>query len=174
MVRAREEGVSALTIEEAEVLKNDGLGTKANLRLNNLNISVSVDAGAPIKPKENEDKNPPESFKPEIGRDENIFDGKYFLAFATQDKGTGIDHYEVKEGFWGKYIIAESPYLINDQSLGKVMYIKAVDKASNERVVKFIPDNAMARYQHYMLLGIILLIVFVVIFRKKIWSRNIN
>jgi hypothetical protein len=173
ILKAKEEGADTLSIQEAEAFKNDGLGTKASLAVNNLNISVSAGTEAPAIPKENEDKDPPESFKPEIGRDENVFGGKYFLVFTSQDKNSGIDHYEVKEGFWGKYVVAQSPYLLKDQSLGKNIYIKAVDRASNERVVKF--DGGIAWYQHYILLSIIILfIVFVAVFFKRIWPRSID
>jgi hypothetical protein len=109
------------------------------------------------------DKITPENFSLEIGRDEDIFGGNYFLAFSTVDKQTGIDHYEVLEmkpadfkavdgerSFlqkiedkamrrpvnlsWEK---AVSPYLLKDQTLKSIIKVKAVDKAGNERVVQY-------------------------------------
>ena len=96
------------------------------------------------------DATPPEEFKPEIGQDPSIFEGKYFLSFATTDKTSGIDYYEVKEA--PKEILrlptgqgkrdwkrAESPYLLEDQYLKSKISVKAVDKAGNERISEIIP-----------------------------------
>jgi hypothetical protein len=88
------------------------------------------------------DSVPPEEFKPEIGRDPAIFEGKYFLSFATVDKMSGIDHYETletrdkKQDIWKK---VESPYLLEDQSLQSKILVKAVDKAGNEKISEIIP-----------------------------------
>jgi len=84
------------------------------------------------------DTTPPEDFKPEIGRDPAIFEGKYFLSFATTDKTSGIDYYEVKEGK-RDFKKAGSPYSLEDQSLQSTILVKAVDKAGNERISEIIP-----------------------------------
>jgi len=91
----------------------------------------------------------PEEFKPEIGKASAVFEGKYFIAFSTIDKQTGIDYYEIleadKRGYqrgtirkaeWKK---GSSPYLLEDQSLRSVIKVKAVDKAGNERIEEIVP-----------------------------------
>lgn len=70
--------------------------------------------------------------------DPAIFDGKYFLVFATQDKGSGISHYEVCEGGKRKCAIAESPYLLQNQKLNQKIFVKAVDKNGNEYIYDFV------------------------------------
>lgn len=87
---------------------------------------------------------PPETFKPKISQDASIFEGKYFLSFLAVDKGSGIDHYRVLEISNKKqetleWKIAESPYLLKDQTLESIVKVEAVDKAGNERVVEIIP-----------------------------------
>jgi len=130
---------------------------------------------------------------PEVSRDPNIFDGKWFLVFATQDKGSGIDHYEVLErrelkiqklGFSKEkslhskfYIlnpwrVAESPYLLKDQELKSYIYVKAIDKAGNERVATLSPRNLLKWYEIWWLWGIIIIGIIIIyavwrILRKK-------
>ena len=91
----------------------------------------------------------PEEFKPEIGKASAVFEGKYFLSFATVDKMSGIDYYQVLEADRGGYQfgtkkkaewkIAKSPYLLEDQSLRSVIKVKAIDKAGNERIAEILP-----------------------------------
>jgi len=59
-------------------------------------------------------------------------DGKYFLVFSTQDKGSGVDHYEVREGRFGGFSEVSSPYILKYQSLDKKIFVKAIDKFGNE------------------------------------------
>jgi hypothetical protein len=129
---------------DSQVLLNDGFGTPAKLTLKEAIFTI-----LPEKleiPKEEwqeelaKDDIPPEPFEIKISQDPNIFGGKYFIVFSTTDKQTGIDHYEVKEGKrnWKK---AESPYLLEDQSLKSKILVKAVDKAGNERIAEYVPPQ---------------------------------
>ena len=113
----------------------------------------------PAKPAEIKDTVPPEIFEPKVVSDSNMFDGKYFLVFATQDKGSGIDHYQVLEKktanilgcdltLWQSgWITAENPYLLKDQSLGSSIQMKAVDKAGNERNETISAKNPINWYE---------------------------
>src|SRR3989344_6914240 len=108
--------------EPINALKNDGSG-------------MSVPVRIPLSPVElKSDTEPPEDFTPVVTSDPNVFDGKYFLVFATQDKSSGIDRYEVREGRWGWFREVESPYLLKNQQLDRDVYVKATDSAGNERV----------------------------------------
>jgi hypothetical protein len=102
------------------------------------------------------DSTPPECFEPEIGREPTMFEGNNFLSFATIDKMSGIDHYEVMEAKMHSILYkliqkektqewksVESPYLLEDQSLSSKILVKAVDKAGNIRVVEKIPPYGM-------------------------------
>jgi len=91
----------------------------------------------------------PEEFKPEIGKASAVFEGKYFLSFVTQDRMSGVAHYEIleadKRGYQrgttrkAEWKVGESPYLLEDQSLRSVIKVKAVDKAGNERIEEIVP-----------------------------------
>ena len=131
-------------LDNSKVLLNDKKGTKANLASRGTSFKILPGT---LKIVENEwqkeiekDKIPPEPFEIEISQDPLIFDGKYFVAFFTTDKQTGIDYYEIKEGKnnWG---IAKSPYLLKNQSLGERIKVKAIDKAGNERIKMIKPGS---------------------------------
>ena len=62
------------------------------------------------------DTEPPLPFTPKLERDPNLDGGKYVVIFNTEDKDSGIDHYEVKDGS-GPWVVAESPYVLKDQSV---------------------------------------------------------
>lgn len=163
-------GNNLFNFKDTVVLKNDGSGSQAKIKAQQFNLKISEESPQPTSGMPQiEDRNPPEDFKPMLGVDPEIFEGKYFLIFSTTDKGLGVDHYEVREGIFGEYVRAESPYLIENQSLNKDIYVKAVDRALNERVAVLEEGEW---YQQYLLLGIIILalIAFVFVF-KKLWTR---
>lgn len=128
-------------LDTSQVLLNDGFGTPA--KLNTREAVFTILSGISETPKEEwlqeleKDTILPQPFEIEISQDPSIFDGKYFIIFSTNDKETGIDHYQVKEGE-RDWQIAESPYLLEDQGLTSIIKVKAVDKASNERIAEII------------------------------------
>jgi hypothetical protein len=100
---------------------------------------------------------PPEDFTPQISRDPNIFDNNYFLVFSTQDKNSGIAGYFVREGV-SEWVPAESPYELKDQKLRSYIYVRAVDKAGNERIASLPPQNPLKWYENYLFWIIIIVI----------------
>lgn len=173
--RSKKVGNSSIAFDSIKVLQNDGLGTKIPIEKSTpFAFSISKELnGSVVEDLRIKDTNPPEDFNPFTASDPSIFDGKYFLVFSTVDKGSGIDHYEVSEGFWDKYVTVESPYLLEDQSLSKNIYIKAIDKAGNERLVKIKAQNPSLTLKLGLILGILLVVcIFSYIFyRKKIWPK---
>jgi hypothetical protein len=115
-----------------------------------------------------QDSIPPETFSPHVTRDERVFDNKWFVNFATIDKQSGIDHYEVQESRNGRinsgnWKTASSPYLLEDQNLQSFIFITAIDRQGNERVIKVFPKNELPWFARYwkdiMILVVIVLIV---------------
>jgi len=162
--------------EESQVLLNDGFGTRARLSLKEAIFEILSEK---IEVPKNEwqeelkkDTIPPEPFDIEIQRDPSIFDGKYFLIFSTTDKQTGIDYYEVKEGKrdWKR---AESPYLLEDQSLKSIIKVRAVDKAGNERIAEYLPPKKPFPYWPIILILILAGIIWWIIRRfSKIFNKS--
>ncbi|MFQ6084081.1 MAG: cohesin domain-containing protein [Candidatus Aminicenantia bacterium] len=100
----------------------------------------------------------PEPFEPEIGQDKAVFGGKYFLSFATVDKMSGIDYYEIletRDKEQETWKIGESPYLLEDQSLQNVIKVKAVDKAGNERMAEIVPPEKPTPFPYWVVVIIL-------------------
>lgn len=166
---AKKSGVTSLTWRDTRALLNDGQGTVAILGPTPFKITITKSQSE--QKEEMIDTISPEPFTPIIARDKNIFDNQWFLSFTTQDKQTGIDHYEIleskiknqKEG----WIMAESPYLLKDQTLKSYIYVKAVDKQGNERVAEIWPKRKHW-YLDYRIWGIIIVLLLIL---RVIWRR---
>ncbi len=79
------------------------------------------------------DSTPPEPFTPEVSPKENGTK-RPIIGFNATDKTSGIDHYELKLDD-GKFATIPQPYQLPKITSGKhTVYVKAVDKAGNERV----------------------------------------
>ena len=144
---------------ETTAYENDGFGTKAELALFGASIDLSKNPSAELKDPWRDavvtDDIAPEAFSITLHKDEFAFSGRYFIAFNTSDKQTGIDQYQVMEEpltefwtfDWGRadapWIVTPSPYELKDQSLNSVIRVKAIDKAGNEHIATLVPDEAM-------------------------------
>lgn len=172
-------GETNIQFDNARALINDGEASFAPLSLAVLNVVINELEGAE---KEVDimvaDNTSPESFNIEIAEDKNIFDNQKFIVFATQDKGSGMAGYQVKEvkyKFWS-FLYAwrevESPYLLQDQSLSSYIYVKAIDLNDNEKISVIAPKNTQSLKLLYLVYVIIILIglvfiVWIILRRKK-------
>ncbi len=174
-----QEGKGVFDIRDARVLQNDGRGTEAKLQIIDSPFIISkktVVFQVPVS--ETKDIDSPESFVPEIARDPTIFDGKWFLVFSTQDKATGIDHYEVKETrqdilqIFVPWVPAESPYVLHDQELRSHVFVKAVDKAGNAKIEDILATNPLRWYENDENWFILLVLIAVFAARKFLWKKS--
>jgi hypothetical protein len=173
---AKESGEAELVpTKDSAVFLSDGKGTKDDLLPKTAVISVLPrPAGqAPVNEWEKilvEDKTPPRDFEVFLYKDTVMFDNKYFISFFTTDEVTGVDRYEVKEGE-RQFVVANSPYVLQDQSLKSVIYVKAVDKAGNYKLAQLSPKLAQKPiYANWWFLLIIisaLSVIFTVYFKIK-------
>jgi len=167
VLKAKNPGQGEVIMENVQVLQHDGLGTPAQFKISNFEFLISKQIPITQIPIIETDITPPEPFTPEIAQHPELFEGKYFLAFSTMDKNSGISHYEVKEtkrGVFGiEYLVfrkwhrAESPYLLKDQGLRSYIYVKAVDRAGNERIEVVEPRYPMKWYESWMIWVIIII-----------------
>ena len=171
--RAEKSGSGSLSANNFQFLKNDGAGTAADVKISSFSFSVSSDTftGKNISPVK--DTDPPEGFIPVAASDPNIFGGKYFVSFATQDKGSGIDYYEVSEGNTNSFVRADSPYLLTRQTFDESIFVKAVDRAGNERVVEISAAHLSWWKKDLIIFAILMLLIALVMFRKKLWKKDI-
>lgn len=168
-------GQGSIAITNAQVLVHDGLGSEAVVQKQNLHVAVE-EGEATILKKAYHDDEVPELFTPSIAHDPDVFDGDAFLVFSTLDKNSGLSHFEIKEGIFGTYKIAESPYRILHQKQNRKIFIKAIDMNQNERVVIVYPQQEDAWYENQKTIGIILVlcVLFLLSFfmyRKRATSR---
>lgn len=180
LFQAKKPSDGSIAIRGIKVLKNDGAGTPAEITTSDFQFSI-VEGASAVVPKKEKDRESPETFRPEIARDESLFDGKWFLVFATQDKASGVDHYEVKESrqriftLFQKWFRAESSHVLRDQELRSYVFVKAVDKAGNARVAKLMPQNPLLWYENYEnWLIIILGFAIVYAIKKFLWRRYLK
>lgn len=152
-------------LNNSRILFNEGEEFKNNIVFKPLEININSQKIVlnPLNELEKIkviDKIPPEEFKPEIVKINN----QYFLVFNTQDKQSGIDHYEVatfKENLLAQPILvsnfekSESPYPLNKDDLNKIIEVKAIDKVGNERIAILYPQKQIKWYKNYWLWGII-------------------
>lgn len=157
-------------LPETKVLLNDGSGSEANLTLREGKFGIRSQMGVQRKEWDNllsQDLTEPEPFVLEIQQSADVFGGQYYLIFNTNDKQTGIDHYEVRESelsgldqnkTWYSPLFswlpsagtepvwqrANSPYVLKDQTLSSLIEVRAIDKAKNERVAEYNPEEMVA------------------------------
>jgi hypothetical protein len=172
----KKEGAAVLNFnkEKTKVYLHTADGIEDFLEL--AEIRLPIVKGKENIPVEISDNEPPEWFSPEISQDANLFKGKWFLIFATQDKGSGIASYAVYENIRKKEATristedwkeTESPYVLKDQKLRSYIYVKAVDKAGNERMVTVEPRYPIKWYEIWWIWGIIISGVIAVFITRK-------
>lgn len=168
---AKKEGKGFIEIRNPKILLNDGQGTETKTKASVLEITVSTKEPSILPPKK-KDIEPPEPFEPIVTSDPTIFDGKYFLVFAAQDKSSGIDYYEVCEGKL-QCVIAESPYLLQNQNLDEEIVVKAIDKSGNERIVTLPAQKPTVWYKNYLILAIIILVIAIAyLIWRILWKKH--
>jgi len=78
-----------------------------------------------------------------------------------------MDRYEIKEGLWRPFVVSESPHVLKNQKLNVSIYVKAIDKAGNERLVIVSPQNEALWWNDpaiiILAIGALILVVFGVI-----------
>jgi hypothetical protein len=165
--------------EESTAYLNDGLGTKASLRTFPATFNLFKNAGNELKNSWQDDVRndniPPQEFSISLQKDEKAFSKRYYVVFNTTDKETGIDQYQIMEEpmsqfgtfQWGRadapWVVARSPYVLDDQSLNSIIRVKAIDKAGNEYIANLIPDNSMRSFSGSQLTFIIMIAIGLII-----------
>jgi hypothetical protein len=166
---------------DGRILLNDGAGTDTSVRTASLKLTVS-ETGE-IEETGEVDTEPPAPFTPVIVSEPTLYDGRATLLFSATDKGSGIDHYEVAEKRGGilafftptSFVVAESPYLLLDQSERSEVYVRAIDGFGNVREAHLEPAQGMSAPEQAGLFGILFVIVTLVIAlgrRKKLWRKR--
>ena len=156
---------------------NDGLGTTlagdgTSLTIQAVNQPANSNTNNNLSLQE--DKTPPDPFTINLGRDESLFDGKYFISFYATDGDSGINRYEVKEGN-SAFETSDNTYVLKDQTLRSEVSVKAIDNAGNERVEVLNPTIHIPLIWKILEIILIIIVVFFAgYFLYKIWRKKIN
>jgi hypothetical protein len=173
---AKKEGVGTAMLQDVQVLLHDGLGTPLQATLVPLSFNILGQSTVPAVTTQYIDTESPEPFTPVISSDPDVFEGRKFLVFATEDKGSGISFFEIKEGNFGNYRHASSPYEIKDQSLGKEIFVRAVDNEGNAYVATVYPQSYVPWYQTLSVKTAILVVclVFAFLLYRRFFFRRVS
>lgn len=184
LFRAHAPATVTVGLEQARALLNDGHGTAASVSVAPAVIAIQPAANSAVVAEATPDKAAPEPFTIYLSRTPALFNNQWFITFATQDKGSGLDHYEVSEisprpllGYgtvpvWQK---AASPYLLRDQALRSVIEVKAVDRAGNVRLSTLSSLQPWQWYQDYAwwgIMGLSLLVALLV--ARYLWTKRVR
>jgi hypothetical protein len=179
------EGLTNITVDGLRVLLNDGLGTETASHVQPFAVTVRAGATTTLSNiSESIDRDAPEQFSPEIVSDSALFEGVYVLLFSTQDKKSGMERYEVFESRRMltsdesiEWRVATSPYVLQDQSLKSFVFIRALDRDGNARMVRLEPRHPLLWYEQEDFAGIMMLIgivalasVFIVV--SLVWRKK--
>jgi hypothetical protein len=96
----------------------------------------------------------------------DLNNGKYTLIFNAVDKQSGIDHVEVKEGddIWR---VADSPYLLRDQSRKSILSVRAIDVVGNATLVTINPAPQANNPTLPLCIGLLALGIILYVVKKK-------
>lgn len=169
--KASAAGTARVFLDDVDILRNDGAGSREPTDATPLTLSIGASsAGGYLEPA---DDIPPEPFIVYEGNDPSLFEGRAYLVFAAADKGSGISHYEVAESRIPRFLHsffppawkeAASPYEIADRRLTDAIYVKAVDRAENERLAVFPPQRLFTAYE--ILAFLVILIATALLFQR--------
>jgi hypothetical protein len=167
------QGQGEIELSDVGLLLHDGLGTAMSVDTRNIHIAVVAgDQRLKIRPYSDEEL--PEPFVPIVATDPELYDGRPVLIFSTQDKDSGISHYTVREGIFGRSKDAVSPYLLTHDPGSVEIRVSAVDKAGNIREAKLYPHTGwflqVTVYRVLSILGLSLVLICILV----LYMRNRN
>lgn len=172
IVRQNNSSNGEIKVNYIKAVKNSSSVQYLNVKLNNLKLPIKTNDFVKDDSTVENDSVLPELFTPAISEIGDSQNKQKVIIFATQDKGSGINHYEVKENYFDKYKLAESPYVLSNAIHYSKIYVKAIDNNKNELIVYIYPSTFVRLYHQY---GIIVIIVLVIlIFKRKKWLNISN
>lgn len=160
--KATNEGAANIYIGDSRLYLNDSNTSEIIPSVANLQFVVSKNIGVEPKQPFVQDRALPQPFPITPSKSSYVFDNQKFISFNSQDKESGISHYEVKESFLGiggKWEKSDSPHKLSDQKLLSIIRVRAIDNFGHERISIFIP------WKLYLFYSFVLLIILMLLWR---------
>lgn len=171
VLKPQKNGQINLILKNLLVTKNDGEGTSIDVKGKSLTINIS-NSGTNEKYASIDTERPEVNY--EIVNDQNLFEGKKSLVFSVIDSKSGFKNAYVKEGT-KDFVLADSPYLLEDQSLRGIILLKVTDNAGNETLVTIRPTlYAYLPINSLSILALIVLVCVAIMFYIKNKKNKIN
>lgn len=176
-VEASDVGNASVSSNKIDGFLNDGFGTKIIIdkfdkiiKIEELNNSKNINQ---LDEKIRSDKNKPQAIEVLIGKEKDVFDGKFFMFFFAKDDGVGIEGYEILENN-EKTIQNDNVYIIKDQSLKSKIKISAIDKSGNTKKISVNPHELYYGQKKMNWSGLLIsvLLLFVVFFIVRVLNRR--
>ncbi|TSC90981.1 MAG: Uncharacterized protein CEN90_708 [Parcubacteria group bacterium Licking1014_17] len=165
---ASSNGEARISFRDTKAYLNSQDAESASVKVSDLVLNISSARKKLPEEPAIQDSAPPETFGIYLSKSPGIYNGKWFISFATQDKNSGINRYEVKEslfGIWGGWIAGGSPYQLTRQSLFSIIRVRATDNAGNSVVVWLVPVRL---YILWVLAAVLIILVTIVFVRRII------
>jgi hypothetical protein len=171
---AKDPGINVITYDQKTDIILNGPSPISDQK-NILPLNLTVEQGKELADNVIPDIDPPESFAPIIATSTSIYGGKWAIYFQTEDKGSGIYGYEVAESPYKTdsydslhWQDADSPYLLQDQSLTDYIYVKATDKSGNDSI-EIVPPRSVEWSLPFF--WVIIIIVVFICLLILVWSH---
>jgi hypothetical protein len=163
------EGLQNIKLQDLKLVLNDGSGNSymAIDQVAGVNF-IATTTEAIIETPQFKDTVLPLPFEIQLGRDKTLFNNQWFAVFNAYDQDSGILYYEVaesktnsQEGLkWNK---ATSPYVLKDQLKTGFLFVKAVDREGNSRLVVLKLLEKKQILNNYAIYVIIVLVIGVIL-----------
>lgn len=151
--RADAEGIYTIIPASVSAFEHNGEGTQVGITVPAVTVTVRDDGSVEATPTTNRST----ELVTAIGKEDSLFEGKWFVTFYGGAKGSPVDHYEVKEGWFGNSVPAERYHVLRDQSRSATLWVTAVGE-NQETVTAHIPP-ARPWPERFLLVGIVLIVL---------------
>ena len=149
------DSADGISVSNVNAYVNDGRGTKDQVR-------IGRSENGAYQKKNNS------SISADIGKDESLFGGRYYMFIYGGDKGAGIDHFEIKEGLVGTYKTTGNFYILNSNEPSGIYFVKAINRDGTV-VTRIVWGSNMFMFVLWCAVCVLLIIVIV---RKYVHTKH--
>ncbi len=126
--RAEKEVTYVLVPGLVTAYARDGAGTKVAVSAKKAQLNVGAKGSVQVDALP---KGAPQTLLAEIGKEDSLFEGKWFLTFFGGAQSAPVARYEIREGWWRFPVSADRYYVLKDQARRTTLFVTAIDTNGN-------------------------------------------